>query len=153
VFAEDALSVFADAVVNPATFYLGSVDASFAGKTMVINLFDPGEGAQTIEIIDPNGNPATFGWETVDPHPYMSGSGTSLDVSGTVSRLTNRNSSSKFNERQIELQIALPDNYATVYGSNTWWKIRYAAGGTQVQDRTTWSVSISGEPVRLVPDV
>jgi hypothetical protein len=49
----------------------------------------------------------------------------------------------------MALDIALPDNYATVYGANEWWKIKYTLDATPT-DRTTWSVSIIGDPVHLV---
>ncbi len=47
------------------------------------------------------------------------------------------------------LDIALPPNYTTLYGTKTWWKVRYTAGSAPT-DRTTWSVNIVGDPVHLV---
>jgi hypothetical protein len=37
------------------------------------------------------------------------------------------------------------------YGDRRWWRVRYrtCAGGV-VQDRTTWGVSVAGQPLRLV---
>ena len=42
---------------DTATFYLAEVAALHAGKTMQLTLFDSGEGAQSIEVLDPNGEP------------------------------------------------------------------------------------------------
>jgi hypothetical protein len=38
----------------------------------------------------------------------------------------------------------------STYGTNVWWKIRYAVSGSTVTDRTTWSATINGAPVHLV---
>lgn len=141
---------------STATFYLADVDPIHAGKTMQITLFDAGEGAQKIEVLDPNGNPATFNWSTRcnPPNPPSGGcSGsnvTSLAVSGTGTQpYSGLQSTSKYNDRKMILDIKLPLDYTTVYGTGTWWRIRYTVGST-TSDRTTWSVGIVGDPVHLV---
>jgi hypothetical protein len=154
-----AMSIYANlggTTGSTATFYLAEVDPIHAGKTMQITLFDAGEGAQKIEVLDPNGSPATFGWSTrcnppTSPSGGCSGSNvTSLDVSGTgIQPYTGLLSTSKYNDRKMTLDIKLPANYSTVYGAKRWWKIRYTVGST-ASDRTTWSVGIVGDPVHLV---
>lgn len=154
-----AMSIFANlggASGSTATFYLADVDPIHAGKTMQITLFDAGEGAQRIEVLDPNGNPATFNWSTRcnPPNPPSGGcSGsivTSLSVSGTGPQpYSGLQSNSKYNDRKMTLDIRLPVNYAATYGANSWWKVRYTVGSTP-SDRTTWSVGIVGDPVHLV---
>jgi hypothetical protein len=151
VHGEHAISVYANDEDSTAEFYLAKVDAVHAGKQMIINLFDPGEGGNTIRVIDPNGNPVSFTWRTVDEFAGTSGSGSSLDVSGTVSPQPGRSSRSRFNERKVELTINLAGDYAARYGTRTWWKLRYSFPD-EVTDRTTWSVDIRGDPVRLVPN-
>ena len=42
------------------------VDPGYAGKTMTITLFDPGEGATAIQILQPDGTPASFTYQTDD---------------------------------------------------------------------------------------
>ncbi|MFN8028362.1 MAG: pilus assembly protein TadG-related protein [Acidimicrobiia bacterium] len=64
VHAVSDMSIYANATGTSASFYLAQIDAVNAGKTMRINLFDPGEGASTLQILDPNGNPASFNWST-----------------------------------------------------------------------------------------
>jgi hypothetical protein len=140
---------------------------------MTISLFDLGEGAAKVEILDPNGNPvggtgptgvagipaAGFDWETDCSNPpaalpTCSATGvSSLDPSPTSSsykpypRVT---SQYIYNDRSMVITIALPGNYTASYGANQWWKIRYTTGTGTVTDRTTWSVNISGSPVHLV---
>ncbi|MGH9190054.1 MAG: pilus assembly protein TadG-related protein [Acidimicrobiales bacterium] len=141
---------------STATFYLAQIDPIHAGKTMQITLFDAGEGAQKIEVLDPNGSPTTFRWTTLcnPPTPPSGGCGasgvTSLTVSGTGAQpYTGLQSTSKYNDRRMTLDISLPPNYTTLYGTKVWWQIRYTVGSTS-NDRTTWSVNIVGDPVHLV---
>jgi hypothetical protein len=146
---------------SQATFYLAQIDPIHAGKTMRVNLFDAGEGAKKLEVLDPNGNPATFNWSTpcspqTPPSGGCSGSGTSLDVSNTgcprsgcPQPYSTVNSDSKYSDRFLTVDIPLPANYTTKYGTKTWWKIRYTVGSSST-DRTTWSVNIVGDPVHLL---
>jgi hypothetical protein len=74
-----------------------------------------------------------------------------LSVSGSGTQpSSNLSSSSKYNNRQMSLIVALPNDYASRYGTKTWWKIRYRTTSTSVTDRTTWSATIIGDPVHLV---
>ncbi len=156
VFADQHLGVNAQVASSVASFYLADVDSVYAGRTMTVGLFDPGEGGSTIEILDPNGNPVSFTYATVDDLPATagalaySGSGTAIDVSGTVTRPTYRRNAWKFNDRKVEAVVDLPANYTALYGTKTWWKLRYTFGSGSVSDRTTWDVGITGDPVRLV---
>ncbi len=155
VFAEQHLGVYARAAGSTAVFPLASIDPSYAGHHLSVDLWDPGEGGQTIELLGPDGNPVSFTYTTPDTKldasltPY-SGSGSALDVSGTTTPLPGRKSGSKFNERLVELTVNLPSDYATRYAGKTWWKLRYHFASGGVTDRTTWSIAVSGDPVRLV---
>src|SRR5205807_2931098 len=97
VHGENNISVYADQTGSTATFYLAQVASVYAGKEMDIQLYDPGEGAQSIEILDPNGNTVGFTWSTTDNgtglpddattkgfSPYSSGSTSIINVSGTI---------------------------------------------------------------------
>jgi len=71
-------------------------------------------------------------------------------VSGTGTQpYTGLQSSSKYNDRFITIDIPLPSNYTTIYGTKVWWKVRYNVGSSPT-DRTTWSVNIVGDPVHLL---
>jgi len=114
-------------------------------------LFDPGEGGNYIQILDPNGFPVNFSYRTADGASGLTGSGTQLDVSGCNASMTqigpNRASNCKFNERFVILTVDLPANYATAYAAR-WWKINYVFTSA-VTDRSTWSVRIIGDPVHI----
>lgn len=159
VHGVDEMSILANLAGATATFYLANIEPIHAGKKMEINLFDPGEGADSISVLDPNGNPVTFDWRTdctspiVPPNGGCSGTTSVLDVSGSGQPQPgpNRGSTSKYSDRMMILTVQLPTNYTTVYGTKQWWKIRYNVG-TSPTDRTTWSVNILGDPVHLVND-
>ena len=151
VYGKNWISVYAAATTSAADFYLAEIGAEHAGKTMEITLFDPGEGANYIQIKDPNGNPVTFDYHTSDN--FYSGTGLSqLDVSqhgsGYQQVGPNRASDYKFNERFVVITVNLPTNYATLYPGQKWWKIYYNVSSA-VTDRSTWSVRITGDPVHL----
>jgi hypothetical protein len=154
----DAISILANFTGTTPTFYLAQVDPIHAGKTMRVNLFDPGEGASSIQVLDPNGNPTTFNWSTPcnPPTPPAGGCGvngvSSIDVSGTGSNpYPNMQSTtgSKFNDRYLVIDVPIPTNYTTLYGTKVWWKIKYTVASSPT-DRTTWSVNIVGDPVHLL---
>ena len=158
VHAVDDMSIFASQSGSTAVFYLASLDPAYAGKTMNIMLFDPGEGAQSIQILDPNGNPVNFTWTTpcgngiANATGGCSGSGSTLDVSGTNAQqpYTNTHPGGRFNDRMVTLQVALPSNYAALYPNNTWWQVKYTTTSSSVTDRTTWGVTVNANPIHLV---
>lgn len=145
VYGKDAISVRAATTASVASFYLAEIVPQHAGKKLKLELFDPGEGGQTIEIMKPsgtNGNtwtPATFSWKA-NTSPETTGTNvTSLDVT-----------QSKFNGKLVEITIDLT-GYAPPT-NNDWWQIRYTFAGADVTDRTTWSARIVGDPVHLVEE-
>ena len=68
----------------------------------------------------------------------------------------------RYSDRLVRLTVRLPGHPlappgpATIqlrWGGLTWWKIAYTVSGSGgVGDRTTWSINILGDPVRLVPN-
>jgi hypothetical protein len=65
---------------------------------------------------------------------------------------TSRYGESKYNDRMVALEITVPKNYGqnAAVPIDGWWKIRYKTSTGIVQDRTTWSVTLAGDPVHLV---
>ncbi len=153
VSSVEDMSMYASLSGGSSTFYLAEIPASNAGKQLEVSLFDVGEGAEMIEILDPNGQPVFFEWETdctigLAPTGGCSGSGTSLDVSGDGQQVYAATlSTSRYNDRTVVATVDLPNDYATVYAGE-WWQIRYTFGAS-ITDRTTWSVRMLGDPVRL----
>lgn len=153
----DASAVCVGNKVSPGnlctTFFLAQVDPVYAGRQMVITLFDPGEGAQRMRVLAPrsgfpNGVPIGFSYRTTDTGSTSSGSVTAgssgLDVSAAAPGST-------FNDRKLELAVTLP-TAADLGANGSWFKVEYEVGstGSSLTDRTTWGVAIRGAPVRLV---
>ncbi len=163
IAGQTALSTYADEPGSTGSFYLAQVPASSAGGTMEVNLFDPGEGDKDIQLIDPDGNAVPFTWHTTDSCPPpapnsastdcaedlgfvpLSGAGSALDVSGTIASPPGMESNSEFNDREVQLVVAVPADYTADNGG--WWQIRYTSTNGAVQDRATWSVVLSDAQV------
>jgi len=145
-------------------FYLAQIDAVHAGKTMVINLWDPGDTGNlsaSLSILHPTGSgfaPTQFSYHAT---PGTSNPGRSncagRSGSGVTSVTTNTGGNSLYNGCWLTIEVVLPTSYDApvdpVSGERGWWKIRYAMGGRTSDfstDLTTWTVSIRGNPVHLV---
>lgn len=176
VYGLEHLPIAARGTTTPI-FFLSSIDSRHNGKILEVTLFDSGEGAGTIELLDPSGRPATFTWQVLcadastpgspwscpqgDAQPSRTGSGGAsvqvIDVSGTGTQsFPNNSSPSTFNDRLLRLRVQLPTDIDAAYNGATWWKIRYSgsfgSGSGFAGDRTTWSVRLLGDPVRLLPN-
>ncbi len=141
-------------------FYLAQVEAVHAGKTMVIELFDPGDVGQNawIRVLSPDNNVysyATFDY-TADS-VCVNGRSDSCAGNGRTQVQTFLNGSgSSFDNSVLTIEIPLPPNYGQnglnppgdVTDEQGWWQIEYQVG--QANDTTTWRVSIRGNPVHLV---
>jgi hypothetical protein len=172
VYAANYLSIIADVVATPV-FYLANIQPEHSNKSMTVSLFDAGEGMRSMELLNPRytynpgASPVTFDWEVIrqsgsdaTPTGGWSGSTNILDTRGNggacgtdnAQRGPHRTSRQKYNDRLVQLTYELPENIQTEYNGRTWWRVRYTTlgSGCSVQDRTTWGVTISGDPVRLV---
>ena len=167
VYGIEHLPVFANIPGDDPIFHLASVNDAHNGKTMYVTLYDAAEGGSGIRILDPNGDEATFTWEVLcadgsvptsscpgeqEPTGGRSGGPTQvLDVAGTGTKTFAENTQNgKYSDRLVRLAIQLPDDIAAAYGNATWWRIKY--DGNFSGDRTTWSVRILGDAVRLTPN-
>jgi hypothetical protein len=136
-----------------ALFYLAQVPAIHAGKTLQIQLFDPGDvgGDAFLRIKQPTPSGyvnATFSFTASGGVGPQSGSNLTqlqTSISGRV----------QYDGAWVTITIALPNNYGagglTPPGETEpgWWKIEYqitAAGN----DTITYQVNIRGNPVHLV---
>jgi hypothetical protein len=189
VAGEESMSIFANKSAGTADMFLAKLApaSQYRGKRIRILLWDPGEGAQSIQILPPGSvTPVQFryrtwapgltrvsdnvkiadkaeGWASVLRTDTLVVSGTT-PISGVFDSVTypvwpisSRYSSSKYNDRMVALELTVPKNYGRDASGNPiplpddgWWKIRYNTDTGVVQDRTTWSVALAGDPVHLV---
>ncbi|MFI5259193.1 MAG: pilus assembly protein TadG-related protein [Candidatus Limnocylindrales bacterium] len=147
-----------------STFYLAQVAQAYAGKTLEIDLWDPGDtGAlsASLAILEPT----TTGYQAA-PFSYSATQGSSdantsscnsRAGTGVTSVTTNTGNNSLFNGCWVTIDVALANNYAAPQPPGEpaagWWKIQYTMGGSAsnfATDLTTWKVQIVGNPVHLV---
>ena len=155
VYGLGKMVIYANVANGTTLFYLGRIEAVHAGKTMVIQLFDPGDasGNSSIEVLQPKTTgyaPATFSY-TADSNASGSKSGTNV-----TSLKTTISGTGQYNNSWVTLTIPLPKTYTAPLPSGEpagilggWWKIRYSFDSTTT-DTTTWQASIRGNPVHLV---
>ena len=132
-------------------FYFAQIEDVHAGKTMVIELFDPGEvsGNGFLRIQSPDGDSydyVNFDWSSDDGRSGTNVSSIQTSIGGAA----------QFNNRLVTIEVPLPTTYGSA-GLNPpgdatdepgWWRIEYDVSGGN--DTTTWQVSIRGNPVHLV---
>ena len=149
-------------------FYLAQIDGAHEGKTVEIELWDPGDTSPltaNLEILVPGSG----GW-TPALLDYTARAGTS---NSSANSACNSNAHTnwptivteatgaqpgEFNGCWLTISVKIPTGYGsacTVSGNPAachggWWKIRYNMSGTGTSnDVTTWKVSIRGNPVHL----
>ncbi len=141
VYGKDAISVYANTQAATAAFYLAEIDREHTGKRLKIELWDPGEGGQTIRILAPTGSdtwdPVSFTWRDEVTAPVTD---TQLDVTAN-----------RFNGRLVTIMVDLAGYDPPA--DNQWWKVEYQfVDGSAVTDRSTWSAGVIGDPLHLVEE-
>jgi hypothetical protein len=162
-------------------FYLAQIDVqSGAGKTAVINLYDPGDvgGGAWLRILSPNGNqyqPATFDYTSVSKATGAAGpSGTAQTCIQTNSAnhsntppagcLNASGGGNLYDAYWLTISVSIPSGYGTVVpptggtvGLTPSSESGTGAGWWKIEytvnggnDTTTWMVNIRGNPVHLV---
>jgi hypothetical protein len=156
VYGLGRMALYANVLNGTTLFYLARIEAVHAGKTMVIQLFDPGDatGNSSIQILKPTTTgytPATFSYTADTNAASCCRSGTNITTLQTTVSGTAR-----YNNSWVTMTVPLPLSYTAPLppgepaGSlGGWWKIKYVFDN-QTTDSTTWQVSIRGNPVHLV---
>jgi len=140
------------------TFYLARVPEGAPGRTLVINFFDVGDASQpgTLTVLPPPDSnvgssfsnctyTAPPGNSTGPPWGTVSNTNSGCSISGVQTPL--------FNGQWVTYQVPIPSNYTCNYAdpNGCWTRVNFQFPNlTSVQDTTTWSAQIRGDPVRLV---
>jgi hypothetical protein len=153
VYGSGAMGAYTNLPSGTQAFYLAKIGAEHAGKTVQIDLFDPGDvgGDATLRIKTPNNN--TYNYATFSYTADNGRSGTNVTSIPVAAGGT-----SYFNNSWVRVLIPLPAAYGCSPTSpclrpsgeteQGWWKIEYTVGGGN--DTTTWMVNIRGNPVHLI---
>jgi len=159
VYGNGRMGAYANATGANTQFYLTRVPPGEAGKTLILNFYDTGDASQagTLQVLPPadsNVAGGTFpGCKYTAPPGNSSGPpwGT-FTATATGCTITNVSTSS-FNGQWVTWQIPIPTGYTCTASAATgcWVRLKFIyPDGTSVQDTTTWSAYILGEPVRII---
>jgi len=165
------MAIYNNVDSGSATFYLAEVKGQYAGKTLDINLWDPGDvgGSTTarLTINAPGVNlPCTWvsnygvGY-TSAPSGNGAGGTPNTPTSGSSTApctIESATSGTKhFNGNWLAIRVPIPTTYtctpstpglpATLPGC--WWSITYNFSSTGNTDNTTWAVNVEGDPIHL----
>lgn len=157
VSAYGDFSMYNNINAGNANFYLAEVVPEHAGKTLIIDMYDPGEinnGNATMKVLEPDGSVAGSCVGQSDSPDSTFSDGATLSPCQFLSSVDGK---AKYNGSWVQLQIKIPNDYTCQEGLPTstdgkcWWKIRYEIGG-QANDTTTWAAQVVGDPVHLVEE-
>ena len=129
-----------------ATFYFAKIAQVYAGKTLTVMLFDPGDGASGnyfVNVLKPGGSSTSCSYGI---------SGGSMTPANPCRIQTRTSSGNIYNGKWLMIDINIPTSYTC--SADCWWKISYdfqsVTSGKSPNDRTVWSAALSGNPIHLV---
>lgn len=151
VYGSGRMAAYTNLDAGNQQFYFAQIEKVHAGKTLQIDLFDPGEssGDAYLRFLSPDGDAYTYAKFDWEDDRGNSGKGvTSLQTSiGGVAQ---------FNNHLVTIDIDLPKDYGKkglnpsgdITDEDGWWQIEYNINAAN--DTTTWEISIRGNPVHLI---
>ena len=158
LFAREALDVYSVRGAADATFFLARVLPGSQGRTLVVNLWDVtdfgGAGNGTIQVVaPPDSNVGAFSncvsYNSTVDNSVVLASGSLTNRPACLVPFT----ANQYNSRLLQIRVPIPSTYDCPIATTTacWVRIRftYPVGATPT-DTTTWTVSLDGDPVRLV---
>lgn len=145
-------------------FYLADVGPENAGKQLILDLYDPGDGSGSPAFVMtvqappggapnsvPTGTPGTVACN-YNSSPSSTRGGATLNANSSTCSITTKNagaSSGIYNGGWLRVQVSIPTTYNCT--TDCWWTIKYNLGsGATPTDRTVWAVTVLGDPVHLV---
>jgi hypothetical protein len=159
VYGLDWLPVYRQIPNSESAFYLAEVAETHAGGQMEITFFDAAEGIDNLQFVDSNGTAMPFRWRYADTSiGLVSGSGfletAFVNHSDTCTwggaggnPCLDTSNRDDWNDHFVVIEIDIPQTYTC--GADCWWRIRYVTAGNPT-DRSAWTISLQGDPVRLV---
>ena len=140
------------------TFYLARLPEGAPGRTLIVNFFDVGAASQpgtlTVQPPPDSNVGASFSGCTYTAPPgdsagppwgTFSNTSSNCSISGVQTPL--------FNGQWVTYRVPIPANYTCNYQDPTgcWTRVNFSFPNlTSVQDTTTWTAQIQGDPVRLI---
>jgi hypothetical protein len=153
------MSMFNNDLGSNPSFYLAQVDPVHKGKTLIVNLYDPGEigvpnarmvvqkpHATTTAVISTSCKVSVYNNPT-DNDPVNA---TPTTYSPCSIPTTNGTGGGLYAGRLLKIEVDLGTTYTC---ATCWWKVTYDLGANPLgnpADTTTWSAAIKGDPVHLI---
>ena len=140
VAAWNNMTVFYAAPQAAADFDLSYLPPTYAGRTISVDLFDPGDSSGNVymEIIPPAGSGVTV--------TYPAGIRTGTDPgNGLTGILASSGGDTIYNSLWIKTPVSLPSTYP-----GGWWQIHYNVSNGTPADTVTIAFDVVGSPVHLV---
>lgn len=162
LFAYKKMVMYNNVSGGAATFYVAEVRPEYAGKVLVLELYDPGESSGDAWLYPMMPSTSTPGAVVSPPTSACSFSSTrtgyprasDLNLGGICSVRTS-NSGALYNGHWVTIRVTIPTDYTCTEGLNPeleagscWWGIRYDFGSSAT-DATTWQARVEGNPVHL----
>ena len=149
--ARGRLPLFTNATGADAEFYLARVLPYDAGRTLRISLFDMGDvsgGAGSLRIRPPVEYSSNFSGCAFERDGSSPGA---LNSNSSTCTLSQVSASNGYQGKLVTIDVPIPDDYTCNENSaNGCWIKVFADFPGGVNDVTTWSAAILGNPVRLV---
>jgi len=152
VYGLGAMSLWQFETGSNPVFKIARLDEIYAGSELIISLWDVSDigTSATIDFENPNGAAPINSLNcTVQTRTQTGGgaSGYGADSGGSNCRLSF--TSSQYNNRWLDFKFDVPSDY-TCTGGDCWVYVSYDVTSA-ITDRTTWTASVNGQPIHLVP--
>ncbi len=147
------------AVTGTASFYLAFIGPQYAGHTLDLDLFDPGDGTggnyfmqffappSGLTTVPGTGTPTSCLYS--DPTLTQGGAVTNSSSNCQIqTRDSGTSTPNIYNDNWMRVQITIPVSYSCT--SDCWWTVQYSFQAGTPTDRTVWEASVLGNPVHLV---
>jgi len=155
LFGLGDISLYNNFTGSISEFYLAEVSSIYKGKTLIVELFDPGDAennvSNIISFVQPGGSVfATCDLRIRDTvaDPWVPLDTANNDPVASPCSINSTRPANNFNSKWIQVTIELPDTYSC--SSDCWWRVRYNYSGS-TNDTTTWRAYILGNPIHLIP--
>lgn len=142
IFGAGKISLFNNVPAGTSNFNVVRLDSGTANRVLSLQFFDLGDATApvTVTVLAPDSNTAMANCTGLGP------------TSGTLPGCSITTRASTHGGRWQVVQIPIPSNYRCSDDrdqSRCWVRVRLSTSAAQ-SDTTTWSASLSGEPLRLV---
>jgi Flp pilus assembly protein TadG len=151
IYGNAKMAIFANAGANTLSqFYLARILSSDAGHQLSVSLFDIGDAGSgvtgSLTIVPPTDS----GLSSFSGCTASSESSSFTPMISSGCSLTGV-SSSTYQGRWVTVNVPIPATYTCTDSSATgcWFRINYLFNG-QVNDVTSWTAVLAGDPVRIV---